>query len=294
MELPAGNMLQANALSVTPSVRDWLVNSHRPRVLYVFDRACNLIDERGEVLSVVTQETGNGPFNLVVGSDILFDEHFPVDTPILNSANRLNLGNLTIHAAGAKLWDPRPDWELLHAKRDGISHRLTEFQTIARHPPGLGFLEQGGAQFSNAMITSLSSALVNADSSTAKEVTSKLAGLGAGLTPSGDDIIMGALYAAWIVHPVEVASRLALEVAETTAPVTTSLSAAWIRTAGRGEAGEVWHRFFEALCEGAEAEIQRCIDRILSVGETSGADALAGFTGTMTCWVEQPSSGNSR
>ena len=78
----------------------------------------------------------------------------------------------------------------------------------------------------------------------------------------------------------------------TAAPLTTSLSAAWLKSAGRGEAGTLWHEFFDALIsvsrivadpDGGGASptyrtaVQNSVDKILAVGETSGTDALAGF-----------------
>lgn len=178
-----------NALSLTPAVNGWLANSHHPRVLHVFDRACNLINERGEVVSIVTPQIGNGPFNLVVETDFLFVEHLSIKLAVSVSSNHLALGNLNIFTAKATLWNPRPDWETLHSERDNI---------------------------------------------------------------------------------------------ETAAPLTTSLSAAWLKSAGRGEAGILWHEFFAALVSGDEIEIQKTMKTILAVGETSGADALVGFIGVFT------------
>ncbi|HET6823298.1 MAG TPA: DUF2877 domain-containing protein, partial [Anaerolineales bacterium] len=125
------------------------------------------------------------------------------------------------------------------------------------------------------------------DLSSALKISSQLAGLGAGLTPAGDDFIMGAIHAVWIIHPLEVASALTQSIADTAAPLTTSLSAAWLRSAGQGEAGVLWHQFFEALVGRVDAPtyLQEALDNILSVGETSGADALAGFSSTLTTWA---------
>ena len=115
-------------------------------------------------------------------------------------------------------------------------------------------------------------------------------GLGMGLTPAGDDFLMGALYAAWIIHPSALASRLAQEIANVAAPLTTSLSAAWLRSAGRGEAGILWHEFFDALLvarTGSPACLQKAMENICAVGETSGADALAGFLSAFLTWGEK-------
>ncbi len=65
-------MQRINAVSLTHNAKDWLTNSHYLRILHIFDNVCNLINERGEILSVVTPQIGNGPFNLVLEKDVLF------------------------------------------------------------------------------------------------------------------------------------------------------------------------------------------------------------------------------
>lgn len=274
-------MQSISALSLAPDVNDWLVNSRHPRILHIFERACNLINERREVLSIVAPQIGNGPFNLVIEDSVFFSEHLDLQSPISNSDVQLRLGDLTINTAGAKLWSPRPDWEGLHAVRTHILKQLT--------------------QFSNSPISNLLYSLAIADLPSSLTATQKLAGLGAGLTPSGDDFIIGAIYAAWIIHPPEIARVLALEITQTAAPLTTSLSAAWLKSAGRGEAGTLWHEFFDALIsvsrivadpDGGRASptyrtaVQKSVDKILAVGETSGVDALSGFINTFLQWAD--------
>ena len=277
-------MTSIKALSVALDVRDWLANSQHPRILHIFDQVCNLINERGEVLSIVSPQIGNGPFNLVIEDDVFFSRHLSLESPISISQNQLTLADLTINTADAKLWNPRPDWEKLYARKDEMFNRLTTTPMPDHQPsiPNSLALRIGSEQASD-----LSSALTKADISTAKTVASQLAGLGQGLTPAGDDFIMGALYAAWIIHPLEVAKPLVEEVANTAAPLTTSLSAAWLRSAGKGQAGVLWHDFFDVVIAGNSAQIPLQITKLLSVGETSGADALSGFLGTFMCWGER-------
>jgi hypothetical protein len=136
----------------------------------------------------------------------------------------------------------------------------------------------------HSLLTIFSTALATSDLSSALAVAKQLAGLGVGLTPAGDDFIMGAMYATWIIHPLNVASVIAEEITKTAAALTTSLSAAWLRSAGRGEAGILWHQFFDALIAFEPSQIQAVIDKILAVGETSGADALMGFMNTFENW----------
>jgi len=340
-------MQSIKALSLTSDVNAWLANSRHPRILHVFDHACNLTNERGEVLSIVTQEIGNGPFNLVVEDDVLFSEHLNTETKVFIRANEITLDGLTINIANTDIWNPRPDWERLHGKRDEILNQImslrasgskrsnphhreeiassprsryglrnersalldqrllattfpqlpltnyqqhgldTPFATNAQGYPSTSSGHRSTTTSLQSLISNLAPALANADIATAKTIASQLAGLGSGLTPAGDDFIMGAIYAAWIIHPHEVAKALAKEITNTAAPLTTSLSAAWLGSAGRGEAGSLWHELFDALVVGDKIEIQKTMDNILAVGETSGADAMAGFIRTVMCWAEE-------
>ncbi len=263
-------MNQIKATSLTSAVNDWMANSHHPRILHIFDRACNLINERRKILSIVTTDIGNGPFNLVVKTDILFTGPLSIESAVSVSADDITLGSLNIPTAEAKLWNAQPDWDLLHTEHDNIRGQLMKLP-ITNYSPSI-------LQSSN----SLASSLANADLPSSLLAAKQLAGLGLGLTPSGDDFLIGALHAAWIIHPREVVSGLAQGMAESAAPLTTSLSAAWLRSAGRGAAGELWHQFFDALISGDEIEIQKRMKDILAVGETSGADALAGFIGVFS------------
>jgi hypothetical protein len=249
-----------HAMFYAPVVERWLTNTCHPRILHIFDRACNLINEHGDVLSIVTPHIGNGPFNLVLEDEICFLDFLQLESQVSVSPTQFTLGNLHIHITDAKRWNPCPDWKKLHDHRQKIAHQIAHLQIT-------------NYQFSD----SLSASLTNADLSSSLTAARQLAGLGIGLTPAGDDFIMGALYAAWIIHPPEVASALAQAIANTAAPLTTSLSAAWLRAAGRGEVGELWHAFFNALLIADSSAIQLEVVRLFSIGHTSGADALTGF-----------------
>jgi len=263
-----------HALSIAPDVRDWLANSRQPRILHVFDQACNLVNERKEVLSVVSMQIGNGPFNLVIENEILFTEYLDAESSISIHDHQLILGELAIDTKQARQWSARPDWEMLHQNKDRI---LPQLASSIGHPPGIP----------NSLLSAFSSAVANADLSSSLSTAKKLAGLGNGLTPAGDDFILGSLHAAWVIHQQEAARGLAEEIANIAAPLTTSLSAAWIRSAAKGEAGILWHEFFNALISGNAAAVQGALYKILAVGETSGADALAGFVGVFVCWAQE-------
>lgn len=287
-------MRSIRALSLAPGTRTWLQSSRQLRVLHIFDSACNLINERRDVLSVVTPDIGEGPFHLVVQSGVRFFDELDIESSISIADNFLLLGDLRINMTKASLWDPHPDWKSLHARRKHVFHQLNQLQgveelkiaSLASPLTRPGILHGAGMPTSRSPVSVLPLALAMADIASAQRAASQLAGSGIGLTPTGDDFLMGAIYAAWIVHPTGTARALTGEIAAAAAPLTTSLSAAWLRSAGKGEAGVLWHELFDALISEDISAIQGKISRLRSVGHTSGADALAGFFGTMVAWAE--------
>jgi hypothetical protein len=287
-----------HAGSLTHHVKIWLTASEHARVLHVFEDACNLINENGEVLSVVTQKIGDGPFNLVVEEDILFSDHLNAESKVSIQPNRLTFENLDIKIDQAELWSSHPNWGILYAKRNNILNQVTSLpkwesfikQEIAhRHciRSAVHVSSQSALLAMTPYTDFLISSIVSADISKSIDSVKQLAGLGQGLTPSGDDFILGAILAAWIIHPHYVARVLAEEITNAAAPLTTSLSAAWLRSAGRGEAGILWHNFFNALIVNDSNAIQLYITELLFVGHTSGADAFAGFISTLICYEEK-------
>lgn len=270
-----------HALSLAPSSTAWLAHSNQPKVLHVFDEVCNLINERREILSIVNAEIGNGPFNLVIEEPILFTKHLDAESKVAIQDTQIVLGEITLMLASARTWNPMPKWDELQKNKDEIINRLALLQIDNDNESILQFRRAEHVEAPN----SLSNAIIKADIPAIKTISSKLAGLGIGLTPAGDDFLMGAMYATWIIHPQVVAKNITEEIAHVAVPLTTSLSGAWLRSAAKGEAGELWHEFFDALIE--DKNIYLPMSKILSVGETSGSDALAGFLETISCW--QPS-----
>lgn len=270
-----------NAVSTTNLVHEWLASSTSAKILHVFEHACNLYNERREIISIVTQEIGPGPFNIVIESDVRFAEGLSMASPIFASTEQLSLGAITIQFVDAELWDACPDWKELHAKRDNIRRQVSQVSDVV-----VQVSNRRGASQAATFSSSLASSIAEADIASCIHAAQKLAGLGQGLTPAGDDFLMGAVYAAWIIHPHEVAECIVTEIAKVAIPLTTSLSAAWLRAAAKGEAGILWHQLFVALIAGNETAIDLHTSKILSIGATSGADALAGFITTFTAYTE--------
>lgn len=114
----------------------------------------------------------------------------------------------------------------------------------------------------------------------AYQAAAALAGLGPGLTPSGDDLLAGAMIALALLAPAR-APGVAARILAGARDRTTRISRAYLDAAAAGEAGEAWHALASLLAGPAGTDRARdlagAVGRILSFGETSGSDMLAGF-----------------
>ena len=61
------------------------------------------------------------------------------------------------------------------------------------------------------------------------------------------------------------------------APRTSTLSAAFLRAAGRGEFIAPWHSLLEALASGDVNQVEAAAMTLEGLGASSGADSLDGF-----------------
>lgn len=240
------------------------------------DHACNFQSSNGLIVALVTTEHGNGPFHIVLPNRL--------PPTLTNNDNiqaqwrpgHLFIGPLQISLQQAAIW--QPDLPVLHHLSVNASPLLHE--EFSQHPPsplhnkstafytrsqqGMDALQTGLTQGNNAML---------------KAGAQYLAGLGPGLTPAGDDFLVGLLAALvagrlWIDNAL---TTLCPVIAQIAAAQTTKLSARWLHCAGQGHFGETWHHLIAALNSNTSALIRATAQRILTTGATSGVDAMSGF-----------------
>lgn len=282
----------AVARSISRPVRERLHRLQKgrfdARVLAVFERACDLVTRDGDVVALVAPQIGDGPLNVVVdGAAGLFAEVDP-GAPVTLEGELLRVGELGIDLGKAMVWEPRPDWDTLRARRAAIVSCLPLLRALClRHAPAgslLALLEQdlppGDVPARNILSTAQEAAEAlregwGGDLERLQEGAAGLAGLGGGLTPAGDDLLTGVKLWAWLAHPTP--GLFCRAIVKVAIPRTTTLSAAFLRAAARGECSVSWHALLDPLSEGTGGEITPAVQEILAHGATSGADSLAGF-----------------
>ncbi|MCC7359668.1 MAG: DUF2877 domain-containing protein [Anaerolineales bacterium] len=279
-------MAKLRAEAVAGAARAWLAAARPARVLNVFDRACNLVADDGAVLALVTAARGLTPFGVVVepGEPPPF-AGVDAASPVSVAADALRVGPLAVELRGAAAWDARPNWAAVvaalksHPQRPaalavaGLEAAPRDSLLCLWHQvePATPLLARVRPAAQN-----LIAGLQSGDWARSEQGVLKLAGLGGGLTPAGDDFVLGVMLAAHAGAFGLVAAQHCLALAEALAPRTNTLSAAYVHAAARGECAAYWHDQLAALSNPA-ADLSGPARALVSVGHTSGADALAGF-----------------
>jgi phosphohistidine swiveling domain-containing protein len=287
------------ALFLTPSAREWITRTTTARVLNAFERACNLINQDDAILALVTSERGLTPFALVVASeDRTPFRAVTVASTVKVEPNRLSLDSLHINFESATLWNPVPDWPALRRMLADNPPLLEALTTTAMEVTVKGSLLELYRSHSSPLLHSgeggrgleqivferarrgggeLVSGLLGGSVERCLAGAKLLAGLGGGLTPAGDDFMVGVLLAAWGGLYGEGREVLGSLIVGAAAPLTTTLSVEYLRAAARGECIQDWHALFGALLTSDAPAIHEAVQALTSIGHTSGADALAGF-----------------
>lgn len=280
------------ALSLTPAARDWLAETTAARVFSAFERACNLVNQNDSVLTLVTAERGLTPFALMIGGDSRSPfGAVTVADRVEVTPNRLTVGALDIRLATITLWNPVPDWPMLRKMFTNDPGRLGHLADLVMElatPASLldlyrlrqadkSPMEQALLDRARHGAVDLLRGLQLGHLDQAVAGARRLAGAGPGVTPAGDDFLVGVALAGWAglfgKGPVDQMET----VLDAAGPLTTLLSAAYLRAAKRGECIAPWHTLFAALLL-SDSEVTRMAAKsLMSVGHSSGSDGLAGF-----------------
>jgi hypothetical protein len=281
--------IHIHASAISRPVRDALLRMPAAgRVIAVFRRVCIVQYDRDSLLALVAPDLENGPLNVVM-------ERVPSEWSVLQpgmpaqlQGDCIQIDRLEVSLESAGTWEPCPDWERFRASAgqllgrldqllDRFSHRISDDTLLALfEDPSQA--ERSSASVMHARARRAAEAMWagwGGDEAQLRAGTARLAGLGSGLTPAGDDFVVGAMLCAWIGHPKP--GRYCQTVLEACSSRTTLLSNAFLRSTAAGECSAPWHRLLEALEGGLAEQLDVATREVLSYGHSSGADALAGF-----------------
>jgi hypothetical protein len=111
-----------------------------------------------------------------------------------------------------------------------------------------------------------------------REAVQGLIGLGPGLTPSGDDFLVGALALLDAIGERDAHAALARAIIDALPGSTTPLSACFLTAAAARHVGETLHRAVSSVMRG---DVDAAVAAADKIGHSSGWDMMAGITTTL-------------
>lgn len=268
----------------------------RAQVHSVFLRACNIETDSGELVTLLASGSGNLPHGIRCASPIvpMNTRLRPGQAAILEGAAlRVPAAGLMVDLSRAAVWNGTVAAALpgLHGSEPhGALRELCE--TLREHAPGEGvapaLFPSGNLQstLERALVARMAQTLPilarateTGDAGAVLSALSALVGLGAGLTPAGDDFIVGYLAALWCRSRREpgiaiLLSALVVPAGQLTLH-TNAISRQMLLDALQGHFAEHLTEVVRRVCAGGD--VAGATMRALEVGHSSGADVLCGL-----------------
>lgn len=262
-------------------------NAFDARVHSVFEHVINLERCTGDLFTLAARGMDNAPLTAIVDIAGFGAAGIAVDDPVAAIDGALHVGEgLFLHLAAASIWRARlpryataPDrmTDQLRAARSYLArHGVRGGMTLDDGVPGGFALEVGTALEQRS--TSLLEALAERRHVDACRYAVSMLGLGPGLTPSGDDFLVG-LFAMLNVagspcHGWLDGGTAVLKHAE---GATNAISLAALTAAADGRVRESIAALIDTLMRGTAATLIQPLRRVLAIGATSGTDLVAGI-----------------
>ena len=263
----------------------------RESVHSIFRRACNLRTDGGGLLALLAPEFGNTPHGIRVSmpAGLAFTDHLQAGLQAGCRAAVLRIAGsgVAIDLSTAAVWRS----ELASLRIDlarptvatawAVAWRALERRRRLDRDPLLRTIHQRGLALAEA-----SGAL---DIDAAGNAIEALIGSGPGLTPAGDDLIVGflaGLFASQGDDPARRCFRSALGAAVTAALASTGeISRVYLEHATLGSVTEPLAGLAGAIADGSPpSEVEHVTERALNVGHTSGGDGVLGLLLGIQAW----------
>lgn len=255
--MPTGSVVSRGYLAVVDGVRG--------RVRATFD-ACAVVTVDGGPALVLHAggRRDHTPTSLCTATWPPSPSPLAVGDEVAGRAGHLRIGGLVLDARAARVWRPQPP-RAASARPDGAA--IVEHHRLAL---------QAADRRTAALLPALADALARDDDDRATGCVRSLVGRGPGLTPSGDDALVGLLAVLQRLAPHALAAARLAAAVSAHAHRTGDISAHYLRLAVDGHVGEPLADLCDALAGGAPRPVRAAADRVAGAGATSGADALHG------------------
>ena len=295
---PERQPVRLAATRTGPEVAAILGGCRHGQVLAVLPAVAYLALDRG-LLCLARRGVETGPFSIELPIPPGVDLHrLGIDRgdPVQADAGRLEIpGRLQVQLAAARPWRPAPWPE--RPDRDRIARGLGSLRRLRPPEPDgrPGCDAEGrvpGCDPAAGIALTLTAALAAAGPFAAAAAAGRfedtswarpLLGLGPGLTPSGDDILVGFLLGLHAAGAGWAAELLWREIRHEAASATHPISLTFLASAARGQGVACLHDAIGGILAGGLPGA--VLDRLSALGRTTGRDAMRGATTALAAWT---------
>ncbi len=215
-----------------------------------------------------------------------------VGDPVVGRAGHLKIGDLVLDVRAARVWRPAP--------APAPATTMTGLDAVH------GLVLRSADRRTGELVPVLERALARRDPDRVTRCVASLVGRGPGLTPSGDDALVGLLAVLHRLAPAGegspahrlapadegVASDLLRTAIAAHLHRTAEISAHYLRLAVGGHFGERLIALCDALAVASPDEVRTAAAAVIATGATSGADALLGVLSGVRLVAAAPGAAN--
>jgi hypothetical protein len=273
------NELVAGSIGHRVPTHDFVGSLHS-----VFARACN-ISMPGLLVTIAADRNADGPTNIVLRSAIPPDLRacFSRGVAVRRRLDRIEGPGVCVQLYDAHTWSPERPGAFMQADlRINVAHSL---QVMRRRSLPAGLLAGVAREPAARLVRALQARDVTAVAGCVRA----LVGLGEGLTPSGDDFLVGVMAGLELASNDESRREFHAQLIRAVTSMldrTTDLSAHLLRLAAAGHFSGVLERLRSALSRAADPErLDRALHAALQVGASSGADTVSGVLAALDACV---------
>lgn len=270
----------------------------------VFRTAINLRLDVNQLLTIVASSEADLPQGIRVDTPDDFSfEIFKAGEQVTCRDDTLHFNSLTIEMRGARLWKCdlpalqvdlthpaasnawRSVWQALNRRQIELNAEIIAEDLFRsdRIAPSIVADKAGKA------MRDLVNATRRYDLTVAQSSVHALIGLGSGLTPSGDDLLVGYIAGLWCTirnqnNRAQFVSNLGDAIIHQSED-TNEISRAYLYHAARGQVSSLLANLAEAICMDWNPDrLLNAAESAMRVGHTSGMDAVTGLLVGLTAW----------
>ena len=291
-------MKQVKALSIDNFFKEMTIGSKTALTVHsVFERTINIMIE-GELFTLASNQIDNAPATVVIDLPTFNECEIVANAHGFLSPNSIEItGYLTIDLTTTPTWVCQlHDFSSHHEHL--VKNILVSKQEIVTNGNAKWLLKKEGnlnafdkemCRMLNERTTKLIAGFNKNDTSLNSQNAKQLIGLGQGLTPSGDDFLVGLLLAFSTSKKDQFhQQKWSEQVSKEAKSNTNIISYSAIKYAAIGQTRETIVLFIEALNkEENDEKVKRALANVIKIGSSSGTEMAWGIINGLTLLLKQ-------